>query len=165
MTQPCWIDIRVQTDDFSVQQEYQRLRALGSNTGAIVTFSGLVRDLHDDTAVRALTLEHYPGMTERSLDAIAREAAGRWPLQGLIVIHRIGELEAAQQIVFVGVSSAHRQAAFEACAFVMDYLKTRAPFWKKCHAADGEYWVEAKQSDDAAAARWEGQQGTGSSGS
>jgi len=151
----CWIEVRVQREDFSLQVEADRLRALYGNTGAIVTFSGLVRDLHDGTAVRALTLEHYPGMTESSLRAIAQDAAQRWPLQGLIIIHRIGELPAAAQIVFVGVSSAHRQAAFSACEFVMDYLKTRAPFWKKCHAADGDYWVEAKLSDDSAAARWQ----------
>lgn len=153
--QSCHIDIRVQQADFVLQDEYQRLRALSSNTGAVVTFSGLVRDLHDGTAVRALSLEHYPGMTEKSLQAIAQQAAQRWPLQGLIIIHRVGELQATEQIVFVGCSSAHREAAFSACAFVMDYLKTRAPFWKKCHAADGDYWVEARDSDDAAAARWD----------
>lgn len=151
----CHIDVRVQHTDFSIQDEYERLRALDSNTGAVVTFAGLVRDLHDGTAVHALTLEHYPGMTEKSLQAIAQEAAQRWPLRGLCIIHRIGELPAAAQIVFVATSSAHRQAAFAACEFVMDYLKTRAPFWKKCHAADGDYWVDAKGSDDAAAARWE----------
>jgi molybdopterin synthase catalytic subunit len=151
----CLIDVRVQREDFSLQAESATLRALSSNTGALVTFSGLVRDLHDGIAVRALTLEHYPGMTEKSLRAIAEEAAARWPLQGLIIIHRIGQLPATAQIVFVGVSSAHRQAAFSACEFVMDYLKTRAPFWKKCHAADGEYWVDAKQSDDSAAQRWQ----------
>lgn len=152
---PCVIDVRVQREDFSLEAEAGRLRGLDSNTGAIVTFSGLVRDLHDGVKVRALTLEHYPGMTEKSLQAIAQEAAGRWPLQGLIIIHRIGELPATAQIVFVGVSSAHRQAAFLACEFVMDYLKTRAPFWKKCHADAGEYWVDAKDSDDSAAARWQ----------
>jgi molybdopterin synthase catalytic subunit len=151
----CSIDVRVQREDFSLQAESDALRALSSNTGAVVTFSGLVRDLHEGVKVRALTLEHYPGMTEKSLQAIAQEAATRWPLQGLIIIHRIGELQATEQIVFVGVSSAHRQAAFSACEFVMDYLKTRAPFWKKCHAADGEYWVDAKDSDDSAAARWQ----------
>lgn len=151
----CKIDVRVQREDFSLQVESDTLRALSSNTGAVVTFSGLVRDLHDGVKVRALTLEHYPGMTEKSLQTIAQEAATRWPLQGLIIIHRIGELQATEQIVFVGVSSAHRQAAFSACEFVMDYLKTRAPFWKKCHAADGEYWVDAKDSDDSAAARWQ----------
>jgi molybdopterin synthase catalytic subunit len=151
----CSIDVRVQREDFSLQAESDALRALSSNTGAVVTFSGLVRDLHEGVKVRALTLEHYPGMTEKSLQAIAQEAVTRWPLQGLIIIHRIGELQATEQIVFVGVSSAHRQAAFSACEFVMDYLKTRAPFWKKCHAADGEYWVDAKDSDDSAAARWQ----------
>jgi molybdopterin synthase catalytic subunit len=155
MAVSCAIEVRVQREDFSLEAECASLRALDGNTGAIVTFTGLVRDLHDGVVVRALTLEHYPGMTEKSLQAIAKEAATRWPLQGLTIIHRIGELQAAEQIVFVGTSSAHREAAFQACAFVMDYLKTRAPFWKKCHAADGEYWVEAKSSDNAAAARWE----------
>lgn len=155
MQSSCMIDIRVQRGDFGLQAEAERLRALGSNTGALVTFTGLVRDLHDGGKVEALTLEHYPGMTEKSLRAIADEAAARWPLLGLIIIHRIGRLQATEQIVFVGVSSAHRQAAFSACEFVMDYLKTRAPFWKKCHAADGEHWVEAKDSDAGAAARWQ----------
>lgn len=150
----CSIVVRVQHEDFSVQAETELLRALDRNTGAIVTFAGLVRELHEESAVYSLTLEHYPGMTEKSLHAIAVEAAGRWPLQGLTIIHRVGELLAGEQIVLVGVSSAHRRAAFEACEFVMDYLKTRAPFWKKCRGADGEYWVDAKQSDDAAAARW-----------
>lgn len=151
----CHISVRVQREDFSLQAESELLRALDRNTGAIVTFAGLVRDLHEGVAVRALTLEHYPGMTEKSLLAIAQEAAQRWPLRGLTVIHRIGELAAGEQIVFVGTSSSHRQAAFQACEFVMDYLKTRAPFWKKCHAADGEHWVEARQSDAGAAERWQ----------
>lgn len=146
--------IRVQQADFNIQHETEQLRSLSNNTGAVVTFTGLVRDLHEGVEVQALFLEHYPGMTERSLQAIAAEAQQRWPLLGITIIHRIGELVAGEQIVFVAVSSAHRQAAFSACEFIMDYLKTRAPFWKKCRQADGEHWVEAKESDTAASARW-----------
>lgn len=146
--------ISVQQEDFSLADESARLRALSGNTGALVTFSGLVRELHDNREIEALYLEHYPGMTEKSLRAIAEEAARRWPVLGITVIHRVGELAAGDQIVFVGVGSAHRQAAFSACGFIMDYLKTRAPFWKKCRDKNGEYWVEAKLSDDEAAERW-----------
>jgi molybdopterin synthase catalytic subunit len=148
------VTIRVQQDDFSVQQETDKLRAAGNNVGAVASFSGLVRDMHEGTEVQALFLEHYPGMTERSLKAITDEAQQRWPLLGITVIHRIGELKAGEQIVLVAVSSAHRKAAFSACEFIMDYLKTRAPFWKKCLQADGAHWVEAKESDTEASARW-----------
>lgn len=151
---PLKLTVLVHHEDFSVQTETEKLRAIGNNTGAVVTFSGLVREMHDGNLVEALYLEHYPGMTEKSLAAIAQEAAERWPLQGVSIIHRIGELLAGDQIVFVGVSSAHRKAAFAACEFIMDFLKTRAPFWKKCREANSEYWVEAKQSDDQAAERW-----------
>lgn len=147
--------ISVQHADFSLRDEADWLRAKSSNTGALVTFSGLVRDLHEGEEVKGLYLEHYPGMTEKSLRAIADTAAARWPLQGITIIHRIGELLASEQIVFVGVSSAHRHAAFAACEFIMDYLKTKAPFWKKCLQQDKEYWVEAKASDDSAAERWQ----------
>jgi molybdopterin synthase catalytic subunit len=147
--------ICVQHADFSLQEEADLLRAQCSNTGAIVTFSGLVRDWHEGEQVKGLYLEHYPGMTEKSLRAIAETAAVRWPLQGITIIHRIGELLASEQIVFVAVSSAHRHAAFSACEFIMDYLKTKAPFWKKCLQPDKEYWVEAKASDDSAAERWQ----------
>ncbi len=153
----CAIDIRVQLADFNLQQEADALRLVGrpgNTAGAIVTFSGLVRDMHDDQRVTGLFLEHYPGMTEKSLHAIAMEAAQRWPLLALTIIHRIGELQAGEQIVFVGVSSAHRSAAFSACEFVMDYLKTRAPFWKKSIQSNGECWVEAKDSDTSASERW-----------
>lgn len=149
--------ISIQHDDFSLDQEAALLRAGGRDTGAIATFTGLVRDTHEGQEVSALFLEHYPGMTERSLEAIVAEARSRWPLLAVAVIHRIGLLQAGDQIVFVGVSSAHRQAAFLACEFIMDYLKTRAPFWKKSMQADGEHWVEARQSDASASERWQSQ--------
>jgi molybdopterin synthase catalytic subunit len=148
------INIRVQHDDFSVQQETDWLRANAADAGAIVTFSGLVRGQENGRDIRALLLEHYPGMTEKSLRAIVDEAAVRWPLLGVVIIHRIGELLPGEQIVFVGVSSAHRAAAFAACDFLMDYLKTRAPFWKKCLLTDGGHWIAAKESDDEASKRW-----------
>jgi molybdopterin synthase catalytic subunit len=149
----CKLKITVQFADFSLKHEAEALRA-DNSVGAIVTFSGLVRDMHDDQQVTGLFLEHYPGMTEKSLGNIAEQAQSRWPLQAITIIHRIGELKAGEQIVFVGVSSAHRQAAFAACEFIMDFLKTRAPFWKKSLQAGGEHWVEAKQSDAAATERW-----------
>ena len=145
--------ISVQQEDFSLQEEYDRLRGTGG-AGAVVTFTGLVRELQGGQRVEALFLEHYPGMTEKSLERIAEEAAARWPLLDLTLIHRVGELRAGEQIVLVGASSAHRQAAFEAAAFMMDYLKTRAPFWKKCRDAEGEHWVEAKDSDEEAYSKW-----------
>lgn len=148
------IHISIRPQDFSVGEEVQRLQGGHTDTGAVVTFSGLVRDLHDGSTVVALYLEHYPGMTERSLQEIIAEAQTRWPLQAVSVIHRIGRLEAGAQIVFVGVSSQHRTAAFAACEFIMDFLKTRAPFWKKSLQADGEQWIDAKSSDEIAAARW-----------
>jgi molybdopterin synthase catalytic subunit len=146
--------ISIQHEDFSLQEEAALLRTAGKGIGALVTFTGLVRDQHDGLQVKGLELEHYPGMTERSLQAIVAEAAERWPLLGITVIHRIGVLLADEQIVFVGVSSAHRAAAFSACEFIMDYLKTQAPFWKKCLQEDQEFWVEAKASDESAASRW-----------
>lgn len=148
------VHISIRPQDFSVGEEVQRLQCGHTDIGAVVTFSGLVRDLHEGSTVNALYLEHYPGMTERSLQEIIAAAQVRWPLQAVSVIHRIGRLEAGEQIVFVGVSSQHRTAAFAACEFIMDYLKTRAPFWKKSLQADGEHWVEAKSADEAAAARW-----------
>ncbi|MGV3591601.1 MAG: molybdopterin synthase catalytic subunit MoaE [Gammaproteobacteria bacterium] len=149
----CKTRISVQFADFSLKHEAEALR-LDNGVGAIVTFSGLVRDMHGDQSVTGLFLEHYPGMTEKSLQAIAEEAQARWPLDALTIIHRIGELKAGEQIVFVGVSSAHRGAAFSACEFVMDYLKTRAPFWKKSLNSDGDCWVEAKDTDTTASERW-----------
>ena len=146
--------ILVQRADFSLGEEYERLAAR-HDSGAIVTFVGKVRDFNQGEAVKGLSLEHYPGMTEKALMDIVTEARGRWPLQECTLIHRIGDLLLGDQIVLVAVSSAHRDAAFEACHFIMDFLKTRAPFWKKELTAEGvQRWVEAKQSDDAAAARW-----------
>jgi len=148
------ITIAVQTDDFDLSSEVAALRAGDTSVGAVACFVGTVRDLGGAQAIAAMTLEHYPGMTERSLRSICDEAARRWPLAGVCVVHRIGELHAGDQIVLVAVTSRHRGAAFEACEFVMDYLKTRAPFWKKERGPDGERWVDARDSDDEAARRW-----------
>jgi len=146
--------IEVREADFALGEEVARLHRGNPGVGAVVAFVGLVRDLSDDTAVRGLTLEHYPGMTEKSLAAIAREAEARWSIEQGTIIHRIGKLAAQDQIVLVAVSSAHRGEAFAACEFIMDYLKTRAPFWKKEHTPEGGRWVEARASDDASAERW-----------
>ena len=147
--------ILVQRADFSLAEEYERL-AVRHDSGAIVTFVGKVRDFNQGDAVKGLALEHYPGMTEKALADLVAEARRRWPLQECTLIHRIGELLLGDQIVLVVVSSAHREAAFEACHFIMDFLKTRAPFWKKELIADGvQRWVEARASDDAALARWQ----------
>lgn len=148
-------NIRIQEADFSVDEEYQRLRAAHpAMNGAICTFSGLVREFGDKTGVTGMFLEHYPGMTEHSLQLIINQAAVRWTLNDVTVIHRVGQLSLSDQIVFVGVSSAHRADAFAACEFIMDYLKTDAPFWKKeCHD-QGSEWVEAKESDLKRAKKW-----------
>lgn len=146
--------IRIQRDDFDMGEEYQALRRRARSPGAIVTFTGLVRDLSEGENITGMELEHYPGMTEKSLQAIIDEAAGRWHFDQVTVIHRVGKLGPDEQIVFVGVSSAHRRDAFAACQFVMDYLKTRAPFWKKEFTPTGGRWVEAKQSDHRAAEEW-----------
>ncbi|MBV7297591.1 molybdopterin synthase catalytic subunit MoaE [Enterovibrio paralichthyis] len=145
--------ISVQVDDFSVAEEYARLNDCHGD-GAVVTFVGKVRDMNLGDNVTGLTLEHYPGMTEKSLTEICEQAKSRWPLTYVRVIHRVGALDIGDQIVFVGVSSAHRNAAFEACEFIMDYLKTRAPFWKKERLVDDERWVEVRDSDQDAAKRW-----------
>lgn len=145
--------VAVQSGDFSVASEYQQLRQ-DASSGAVVTFSGLVREL-SDTALHGMTLEHYPGMTEQALLDIAKQAKNRWQLGQVRVIHRVGRLSPNEQIVFIGIASAHRAAAFAACEFIMDYLKNRAPFWKKEHTAESDYWVEAKASDQQALARWE----------
>lgn len=157
--------IKIQREEFNVGDEYQRLRKLSSDdasdnkqsnasSGAIVTFTGLVRDLEKDNRITALHLEHYPGMTEKSLEKIVEEAHSRWPLNAVTIIHRIGEIKVDEQIVFVGTASAHRDAAFASCNFLMDYLKTQAPFWKKAIMPSGEEWIDAKQSDSDAAKRW-----------
>lgn len=146
--------VRVQVEDFDVAREIAALHGRDTRIGAVAAFIGLVRDLNDASAVSTLTLEHYPGMTEKALLAIVDEAKSRWDIYDAVVIHRVGELKPADQIVFVAVSSAHRGEAFAACEFIMDYLKTRAPFWKKEQTPAGERWVEARASDDEAAARW-----------
>jgi molybdopterin synthase catalytic subunit len=148
--------IRVQRDDFDPGAELNAFTQGKTQVGGVCLFVGLVRDhLGTGEAVSAMTLEHYPGMTERQLEAIEAEARKRWPLDDTLVIHRYGRLEPGERIVLVAASSAHRDAAFEACRFLIDWLKTRAPFWKIEHTAQGDRWVEAKVSDDAAAARWD----------
>jgi len=146
--------ISIQQEDFDITHETQLLRDAHNNIGAIVTFSGLVRELEDNRKILSLTLEHYPGMTETSLEKIITEAKTRWSILDATVIHRIGELMAEEQIVFVAVASLHRQDAFSACEFIMDYLKTRAPFWKKCRDESGESWIESKASDEEADKHW-----------
>ncbi|WP_263141241.1 molybdopterin synthase catalytic subunit MoaE [Pseudomonas sp. RIT-PI-AD] len=149
------MSIQVQEAPFDPGVELNALHAAQLGIGAVVSFVGYVRDFNQGREVAGLFLEHYPGMTEKALAAIVEEAESRWPLLGLRVLHRVGHLAPGEPIVFVGVSSAHRQAAFEACAFVMDYLKTRAPFWKKEETPEGSCWVEGRGSDQQAAKRWE----------
>jgi molybdopterin synthase catalytic subunit len=146
--------VRIQTDDFDLSTEIAALRAGRAGVGAVVSFVGTVRDINQGTGVSSLTLEHYPGMTDKSLEDIVAQAKARWQLDQVLVIHRVGPLQPLDQIVLVAVTSAHRGEAFQACEFVMDWLKTRAPFWKKEATPQGERWVDARESDDAAAARW-----------
>jgi molybdopterin synthase catalytic subunit len=146
--------VRVQSEDFDLAREIAALHGRDARVGAVAAFIGLVRDVNDASAVSTLTLEHYPGMTEKALMRIVDEAKARWNIYDAVVVHRVGKLKPADQIVFVAVSSAHRGEAFAACEFIMDYLKTRAPFWKKEQTPAGERWVEARASDDEAAARW-----------
>ena len=146
------LDIRVQQADFDPGVEIEALR--GRSTGAVVSFVGIARDFSEAFPVATITLEHYPGMTERSLQAIARQALDRWNLLGLRIIHRFGDLGPGDRIVLVATASAHRDAAFDACRFVIDYLKTEAPFWKRESGSQGARWVDAKESDDTARARW-----------
>ncbi|EJL6393943.1 molybdopterin synthase catalytic subunit MoaE [Vibrio navarrensis] len=149
--------VSVQLEDFDLTTEYAQL-AQGSAAGAVVTFVGKVRDMNLGDKVIGLSLEHYPGMTEKSLSEICDQAQTRWPLLSVRVIHRVGELALGDQIVLVGVSSAHRSAAFEACEFIMDFLKTKAPFWKKEITTDQTRWVESRESDSKAAQRWHSSQ-------
>ncbi len=144
-------NIHIQAEDFDVSDEIEALTAEVPQTGAVATFVGLVRGGDDLTA---LTLEHYPGMTERQIARIAEDANNRWTLTGITIIHRIGRMEPGERIVFVAVASAHRAAAFEACEYLMDFLKTKAPFWKQEERGGAVQWVEAKLSDEAAAERW-----------
>lgn len=146
--------VRVQTGDFDVSAELAALRAGRSRVGAVACFVGTVRDVNAGSGVSTMTLEHYPGMTEKTLEAIVEQARLRWTLDDILVVHRVGELRPLDQIVLVAVTSAHRGDAFAACEFVMDWLKTRAPFWKKERTPEGERWVDARESDDLAAARW-----------
>lgn len=145
--------ISVQTEDFDVKEELSRLRA-DSRVGGLVAFVGTVRDFNHDQAVSSMTLEYYPGMTERSLRKIALKALERWKILDVTVIHRVGKLSVSEQIVLVAVSSAHRGDAFDACEFIIDYLKTEAPFWKKEEMGNSSHWVEAKDSDERAKDFW-----------
>jgi len=147
--------IRVQTDDFDMAVEIARMTDGNTGIGGVCAFAGLVRDMAGETSIEAMTLEHYPGMTEKALAEIEAEARERWPLDDVLIIHRHGRLAPGDRIVLVVAASAHRDAAFDACRFLIDWLKTRAPFWKLEETADGTGWVEARASDDAAAARWQ----------
>ena len=146
--------VQVQTDDFDLGTEVARLRAHDPRVGAVVSFVGTVRDLNDGASVAELELEHYPGMTEQALALILERARARWPLFDALVIHRVGPLKPQDQIVLVACSAAHRGEAFAACEFIIDYLKTEAPFWKKEQTPDGARWVDARVSDDAALHKW-----------
>lgn len=146
--------ISIQTEDFDVGEEYRALQQASPGCGAIVTFSGIVRDMAGQQRVDALLIEHYPGMTEKSLQSLCEQAHQRWTLGKIRIVHRIGQLAADAQIVFVGVSSQHRAEAFAACEFLMDNLKTTAPLWKKQLSGNTQHWLEAKSSDDIAACRW-----------
>ena len=147
--------VRVQREDFDLAAEQSALTADNPAVGGLCSFVGLVRDMNPQGGVSAMTLEHYPGMTEKMLAEIEAEAQSRWPLEASLIIHRYGRLEPGDQIVLVAAASAHRQAAFEACHFLIDWLKTKAPFWKVEEDGSGqESWVEARASDNSAAARW-----------
>jgi molybdopterin synthase catalytic subunit len=148
------IEVRVQAGDFDLGLEVARLRRDDARVGAVVSFVGTVRDLNDGQSVAEMELEHYPGMTEKALEDIVAQAGERWPLYGALVIHRIGPLKPLDQIVLVACTAAHRGEAFAACEFIMDYLKTDAPFWKKEQTPEGARWVDARVADDAAKARW-----------
>ncbi len=146
--------IKVQREDFDIGREIATLTDGNRAIGGLAMFVGLVRDLAGDSKISAMTLEHYPGMTEKRLAEIAAEAEARWPLEGVLIIHRYGRLEPGDRIVLVAATSAHRQAALDACAFLIDWLKTKAPFWKLEEGAAGAAWVDARESDDHAAEKW-----------
>lgn len=146
--------VRVQSEDFDISAEIAALRRGNPRTGAVASFIGVVRDINEDDRVSEMTLEHYPGMTEKAIADIITQARGRWNVLDALVIHRIGTLKPLDQIVLVVVSSEHRGDAFSACEFIMDYLKTRAPFWKKEQTGDKARWVDARVTDDVAAERW-----------
>jgi molybdopterin synthase catalytic subunit len=149
------LSVRIQHEDFDAGAEIARLRAGDPRVGAVASFVGVARDRNDGAAVSSLVLEHYPGMTEKAIEAIVKQAKARWSVFEILVIHRIGELQPLDQIVLVVVTSSHRGDAFAACEFVMDYLKTEAPFWKKESTPAGQRWVDARESDEAARGRWE----------
>ena len=148
------VHISVQPSAFDPAAEELAIRSGNPQTGAVVTFLGLMRDINEGDAVSGMTLEHYPGMTEKALAAIVDEAAERWQLDAVRLVHRVGSLRPEDPIVLVSVASRHRGEAFRACEFIIDYLKTRAPFWKKEQTSDGERWVEARHSDDQAESKW-----------
>ncbi len=148
------MSIRIQEADFDLSTEIAQLRQGDSQVGAVVSFLGTVRDMNEGSQVKGMTLEHYPGMTEKALEEILDQAKSRWDIRKTLVIHRVGPLLPEDQIVLVAVTSAHRGEAFSACEFIMDYLKTAAPFWKKEDTPEGSRWVDARVSDDAAMARW-----------
>ena len=148
--------VRIQRDDFDLGEELARMGETRTEIGAIASFVGLMRDLNEGDTVTRMKLEHYPGMTEKAIERIIVKAEKRWPLIDVTVVHRVGELAPGDQIVAVAVASGHRLAAFEACEYIMDFLKTRAPIWKKEQVVDGSsHWVDSRTSDDAAARRWE----------
>jgi molybdopterin synthase catalytic subunit len=146
--------VRIQAEDFDLAREVAALRASNPKVGGVVTFLGTVRDLNEGAQVAAMELEHYPGMTEASIEAIIEQALARWPIFDALVIHRVGPLLPQDQIVLVAVTSPHRGEAFAACEFIIDYLKTEAPFWKKEQTPEGARWVDARVSDDAALDKW-----------
>jgi molybdopterin synthase catalytic subunit len=148
------VTVRVQTQDFDIGEEVHAMRQGNPAIGAIASFVGCVRDMNEGDAVSEMTLEHYPGMTERSIEDIVKQAQGRWNVIDSLIVHRVGTLKPTDQIVLVIVASAHRGDAFAACEFIMDYLKTRAPFWKKERTRESSRWVDARVSDDLAAERW-----------
>jgi molybdopterin synthase catalytic subunit len=147
--------IRIQENDFDLSAEVKALRKGDQRVGAVVTFLGTVRDMNDGSQVKGMTLEYYPGMTEKALQEILNQAAERWDIYQSLVIHRVGHLLPEDQIVLVAVTSAHRGEAFSACEFIMDYLKTAAPFWKKEDTPEGARWVDARVTDETAMARWD----------
>jgi molybdopterin synthase catalytic subunit len=148
------VPVRIQENDFDISAEIRALRKGDPRVGAVVTFLGTVRDMNDGSKVKGMTLEHYPGMTEKALEDIISQAKTRWDIYQALVIHRVGPLLPEDQIVFVAVTSAHRGEAFAACEFMMDYLKTAAPFWKKEDTPEGARWVDSRVTDDAAMTRW-----------
>jgi molybdopterin synthase catalytic subunit len=148
------VAVRIQTADFDAGVEMAALRRGNAAVGAVASFVGIVRDVNEGDRVSEMTLEHYPGMTEKSIEAIITQARGRWDVIDAVVVHRVGTLKPTDQIVLVIVASGHRGDAFAACEFIMDYLKTQAPFWKKERTGEGTRWVDARAADDAAAERW-----------